>query len=291
MNRKKIRAAILACVLITGIAFLAIHYSEPSKTLLGDNGDSGQYNTIQSETAGENEGSKMIDKNTISRGKGSRTSNDQSSESPSAESEASAKMTGDAKPAAADQGKDDAVIPDEPDISEPMNSDIDKAKEASSEAVDQAVEEVDQAEEEVDQAVEEVDQALLPALAEQETTEAASDLDLLARLITAEAQGEPYEAQVAVGAVVMNRVESSSWPDSIEGVIYQEIDGFYQFTPVVNGWIDKPAQEQSIRAAKEVLEGTDPTKGAQFYYDDTTTNPWILAKTVSVQIGRMIFAF
>lgn len=117
------------------------------------------------------------------------------------------------------------------------------------------------------------------------------ELDLLARLITAEAQGEPYEAQVAVGAVVLNRVKSGVWPGSIEGVIYQNIGGYYQFTPVVNGWIDKPAKESSIKAAKAALRGEDPTNGAQFYYDDTTTNEWILSKIVSIKIGRMIFAF
>jgi spore germination cell wall hydrolase CwlJ-like protein len=119
----------------------------------------------------------------------------------------------------------------------------------------------------------------------------SEDLDLLARLITAEAQGEPYKAQVAIGAVVLNRVKSSDWPDSIKAVIYQKIGGYYQFTPVVNGWIDKPAEAECIKAAKEALSGADPTNGAQFYYDDTTTNEWILAKPVSIQIGHMIFAF
>lgn len=118
----------------------------------------------------------------------------------------------------------------------------------------------------------------------------SDDLDLLARLITAEAQGEPYEAQVAIGAVVLNRVQSGVWPDTIKSVIYQKIGGYYQFTPVVNGWIDKPAQAEAVKAAKEALNGVDPTGGAQFYYDDTCTNEWILAKPVSTQIGHMIFA-
>ncbi|QOX63495.1 cell wall hydrolase [Anoxybacterium hadale] len=125
----------------------------------------------------------------------------------------------------------------------------------------------------------------------EEASSEDQELDLLARLITAEAQGEPYEAQVAVGAVVLNRVKSGVWPDSIEGVIYQNIGGYDQFTPVVNGWIDKPAKESCIMAAKAALRGEDPTKGAQFYYDDTTTNEWILEKAVSVKIGCMIFAF
>lgn len=117
------------------------------------------------------------------------------------------------------------------------------------------------------------------------------DLDLLARLITAEAQGEPYEAKVAVGAVVVNRVQSGSWPNTYKGVIYQNINGYYQFTPVVNGWIDKPAQPDCIKAAKAAMSGADPTNGAEFYYDDTTTNEWILSKPVSTRIGQMIFAF
>jgi len=120
---------------------------------------------------------------------------------------------------------------------------------------------------------------------------AVDEADLLARLITAEAQAEPYEAKVAVGAVVMNRVQSGLWANTIEKVIYQKINGYYQFTPVQNGWINKPAEAGSIKAAQAALSGADPTNGAQFYYDDKTTNEWILAKPVSVQFGHMIFAF
>lgn len=118
-----------------------------------------------------------------------------------------------------------------------------------------------------------------------------NELDLLARLITAEAQGEPYEAKVAVGAVVMNRVKSDLFPGSIRDVIYQNIEGYYQFTPVVNGWIDKPAQADCIKAAKEAINGRDPTNGALFYYDNKTTNTWILSKPVSITIGNMIYAY
>jgi spore germination cell wall hydrolase CwlJ-like protein len=117
----------------------------------------------------------------------------------------------------------------------------------------------------------------------------AEDLDLLARLIHAEAQGEPYQAKVAVGAVVLNRIGPFS--DSIRNVIYQNIDGYYQFTPVENGWINKPAGADSIKATKETLSGVDPTNGALFYYDNQTTNEWILAKPVSVRFGNMIFAY
>lgn len=119
----------------------------------------------------------------------------------------------------------------------------------------------------------------------------SDDLDLLARLIMAEAQGEPYDAKVAVGSVVMNRVKSGAFPDTISQVIYQNIDGHIQFTPVANGWIDKPANADCIKAAKEAMNGTDATNGALFYYDTTTTNSWILEKKVSIQIGNMIYAY
>lgn len=141
------------------------------------------------------------------------------------------------------------------------------------------------------------EEAPAPAQAAQNVPAAAKpaaeseDLDLLARLITAEAQGEPFEAQVAVGAVVMNRVKSSDWPNTIKGVIYQKIGEYYQFTPVVNGWINKPAQPEAIEAAKAAMKGSDPTNGAQFYYDDKCTNEWILAKPVSLRVGHMIFAY
>lgn len=124
-----------------------------------------------------------------------------------------------------------------------------------------------------------------------ETAYSASDLDLLSRLICAEAVGEPYDAKVAIGAVVMNRVESGLFADTIKGVIYQNINGYYQFTPVVNGWIDKPADADSIKAAKEALNGVDPTNGAIWYYDNTTTNQWIRSKPVAISIGNMIFAY
>jgi len=133
--------------------------------------------------------------------------------------------------------------------------------------------------------------APVPAPKAAPAPEAVDEVDLLARLITAEAQGEPYEAQVAVGAVVINRVQSGVWANTIEAVIYQRINGYYQFTPVQNGWINKPAESESIKAAQAALSGADPTNGAQFYYDDKATNPWILAKPVSVQIGHMIYAF
>lgn len=121
-------------------------------------------------------------------------------------------------------------------------------------------------------------------------TYTGAEIDLLSRLIHAEAQGESYETKVAVGAVVVNRLESGLFPSTINGVIYQNINGYYQFTPVVNGWINKPANDEAVKAASEALDGTDPSKGALFYYDTGTTNQWILSKPVTVKIGNMVFA-
>lgn len=117
------------------------------------------------------------------------------------------------------------------------------------------------------------------------------ELDLLARLITAEAQGEPYETKVAVGAVVMNRVKSSQFPNTIKEVIYHNIDGYIQFTPVANGWIKKPAQADCIKAAKEAINGADPTNGALFFYSNKSTNAYMLEKKISLKSGNMNFTY
>lgn len=116
-----------------------------------------------------------------------------------------------------------------------------------------------------------------------------SEVDLLARLITAEAGGESYQAMVAVGGVVVNRVQSSDWPNNINDVIHQVIGGYYQFTPVKNGYINKPASDIALRAAWAALYGSDPSKGAIFYFDDSTTNQWLRAKTVMARIDTMTF--
>lgn len=117
-----------------------------------------------------------------------------------------------------------------------------------------------------------------------------SELDLLARLIEAEAAGEIYEAKVAVGGVVVNRVQSSDWPNTIESVINHVTGGYYQFTPVKNGTIQKPASSDAIKAAWAALYGSDPSKEALFYFDDSSTNEWLLAKTRTAYIDNMIFA-
>jgi len=119
----------------------------------------------------------------------------------------------------------------------------------------------------------------------------AWEVDLLARLIKAEAESQPYTAKVAVGAVVVNRVQDSRFPKTITDVIYQKDAGYYQFTPVLNGMINKPATDEDRRAALEALKGADPTNGALYYFDDSTTNRWLWSKTVALRVDRMVFSF
>lgn len=118
-----------------------------------------------------------------------------------------------------------------------------------------------------------------------------AELDLLARLVRAEAESEPYSAQVAVAAVVVNRVKSDLFPDTISSVIYQKSDGFYQFTPVENGWISKAATTQAKNAALEALNGSDPSNGALYYFDDSATNKWLWSKPITARIGRMVYVY
>lgn len=117
----------------------------------------------------------------------------------------------------------------------------------------------------------------------------ASDVDLLARLITAEAQGEPYNALVAVGATIVNRVKSTTFANTISSVIYEKIDGYYQFTPVKNGWINKPATSDAVQAAYAALSGQDPTKGGLYYFDDSSTNAWLWSRPISIIIDKLVF--
>ncbi|MBZ9688907.1 cell wall hydrolase [Clostridium estertheticum] len=119
----------------------------------------------------------------------------------------------------------------------------------------------------------------------------ASDLDMLARLITAEAQGEPYNAQVAVGAVVVNRVKHNLFPNSISAVINQKTNGNYEFTPVLNGNINRPASESAVKAAQEALSGNDPTNSALFFYDGVTPKALTSPQPVSIVIGNMTFVY
>lgn len=119
----------------------------------------------------------------------------------------------------------------------------------------------------------------------------SAELDLLARLIKAEAEGQPYTAKVSVGSVVVNRVQDSRFPKTITDVIYQKDAGYYQFSPVVNGMINNPATDEDRKAALEALRGADPTNGALYYFDDSTTNKWLWSKTVALRVDRMVFSY
>lgn len=118
-----------------------------------------------------------------------------------------------------------------------------------------------------------------------------AELDLLARLVRSEAESEPYSAQVAVASVIVNRIKSNLFPNTISSVIYEVSDGYYQFTPVENGWINKPATAQSRKAALEALNGSDPSNGALFYFDDSATNKWLWSKPITARIGRMVYVY
>lgn len=113
-----------------------------------------------------------------------------------------------------------------------------------------------------------------------------ADWQLLGRIISAEARGESYTGQVAVGAVVLNRVKSASFPDTISGVIYQK----GAFSAVTDGQFDQPVSETSLKAARDAMAGWDPSGGALYYYNPAkTTNAWMHARPVLVTIGNHRF--
>ena len=116
----------------------------------------------------------------------------------------------------------------------------------------------------------------------------ASDIQLMARAINGEARGEPYEGQVAVGAVILNRVKDSRFPNTIAGVIYQS----GAFTAVSDGQINAPIAEDSTvyKAAKDAMNGWDPTGGCVYYFNpNTATNKWIWSRPHVITIGKHRF--
>lgn len=114
----------------------------------------------------------------------------------------------------------------------------------------------------------------------------SSDYQLLARLISAEARGEPYIGQVAVGAVVLNRVEHPSFPNSVSGVIYQK----NAFTCINDGQFNKPIADSAYSAARDALNGMDPSGGAIYYFNPSTaTSKWIWSRPLIKTIGKHRF--
>lgn len=115
-----------------------------------------------------------------------------------------------------------------------------------------------------------------------------SDIQLLARAINGEARGEGYEGQVAVGAVILNRVKHPDFPNTIAGVIYEP----GAFTAVSDGQINHPIDETSTvyKAAQDAMNGWDPTNGCVYYFNpNTATNKWIWSKTIVKTIGKHHF--
>ena len=118
--------------------------------------------------------------------------------------------------------------------------------------------------------------------------ETESDLQLLARAVNGEARGEPYEGQVAVAAVILNRVNHSSFPNTISGVIYQP----GAFTAVSDGQINVPIAENSTvyKACRDAMNGWDPSYGCIYYFNpETATSSWIWTRTHVITIGKHRF--
>lgn len=129
----------------------------------------------------------------------------------------------------------------------------------------------------------------LPTAPVQAASQWKNDLQLLARCVNGEARGEPYEGQVAVAAVVLNRVKHPSFPNTISGVIYQK----GAFTATVDGQINVPISTNSTvyKACQDAMNGWDPTGGAIYYYNPAkTTNKWIYSREVIKIIGKHRFA-
>jgi N-acetylmuramoyl-L-alanine amidase len=114
-----------------------------------------------------------------------------------------------------------------------------------------------------------------------------ADLYLLARTIYGEGRGEPYTGQVAIGAVVMNRVRSPQFPNTISGVVYQR----HAFTAVSDGQINLTPDDKAMKAAKDAINGWDPTGGALYYYNPAVaTSAWIFDRQTITVIGKHVFA-
>lgn len=113
-----------------------------------------------------------------------------------------------------------------------------------------------------------------------------SEINLLARIISAESRGEPYEGQVAVGAVILNRIDHPSFPNTISGVIFQPL----AFSCVNDGQINEPVSDSALKAAQDAINGWDPSGGAIYYYNPTkSTSKWIFSRTIICSIGNHKF--
>lgn len=113
-----------------------------------------------------------------------------------------------------------------------------------------------------------------------------SDIEIIARAIYGEGRGEPYEGQVAIGSVILNRLASPKFPNTVSGVVYQS----GAFDAVKDGQINLTPDETAYQAALDAVEGWDPTGGALYYWNPATaTSPWIWTVPITTQIGRHVF--
>jgi len=118
------------------------------------------------------------------------------------------------------------------------------------------------------------------------TTTSSNDVTILAKMITGEARGEPYIGQVAVGAVVMNRVKSNKFPNTVYGVCFQP----GAFDAIRDGQYFRPPTESALKAARAAISGYDPTHGALYYWNPATaTSRWIWTRKIMLRIGRHVF--
>ncbi len=119
------------------------------------------------------------------------------------------------------------------------------------------------------------------------SSQSSSDLYLLAKCVYAESRGEPYEGQVAVAAVILNRVKNPQFPNTIAGVIYQP----WAFSSVQDGQINLEPNQTAYNAARDAMNGWDPTYGCLYFYNaSTATSKWIYSRTTKVKIGKHVFA-
>lgn len=124
------------------------------------------------------------------------------------------------------------------------------------------------------------------SLSSSSSTNNSSNVNLLARVIYGEARGEPYTGQVAVGAVIMNRVKSSKFPNTISGVVYQS----GAFDAVADGQVNMTPDATAKKAAQDAINGWDPSYGAIYYFNpNTATNKWIWSRPLTVTIGKHRF--
>ncbi|KAA9023626.1 cell wall hydrolase [Niallia endozanthoxylica] len=124
-----------------------------------------------------------------------------------------------------------------------------------------------------------------------QSTISAADKDLMARLVSAEAKGEPYAGKVAVATVILNRLDHPEFPNTVKEVIYQIDHGYYAFTPVQNGTINQPADVESKRAVSEALAYRGQGNGSLYFYNpNTASSSWIYSRPVTVTIGNHRFA-